>query len=464
MPGDEGTRILDRYVLYKSIAAGGMATVHLGRTIGAAGFTRVVGIKRLHPHLAQDPEFVSMLLDEARLAARIRHPNIVQTIDVAATQGELFVIMEYVHGESLARLIRAAADAKEDVPLGVAVTIAAGILHGLHAAHEAKTEHGQPLEIVHRDVSPQNVMVGADGIARVLDFGVAKAAVRIQTTREGQLKGKIAYMAPEQLRRATVDRRTDVYAASVVIWEMCAGRRLFKADDEAGVVEQILVGMVDPPSKYAPSLPERIDQIILRGLDPDPQKRFQTAEDMALELEAVAPPARSSEVGAWVARMAGEKLRLRSDEVSKIEREGTYPSSAELRLGMEDTVAAGPEAVPPRRSRRWPLPLGLAAAAVMVAGAGLALVRRDVVPEQASVPTTESSAVATVAPPSSLDFSAATTATATPPAPPASTVTPPPIAHVVHPPRPPKPPVDECAIPFTIGADGSKVYKRNCLR
>ena len=145
MPGDEGTRILDRYVLYKSNAAGGMATVHLGRTIGAAGFTRVVGIKRLHPHLAQDPEFVSMLLDEARLASRIRHPNIVQTIDVAATQGELFVIMEYVHGESLARLIRAAADAKEDVPLGVAVTIAAGILHGLHAAHEAKTEHGQPL-------------------------------------------------------------------------------------------------------------------------------------------------------------------------------------------------------------------------------------------------------------------------------------------------------------------------------
>src|SRR5579863_8618035 len=196
-----------------------MATVHIGRLIGPVGFSRTVAIKRLHPQHAKEPDFVSMFLDEARLAARIRHPNVVPTLDVVATEGELFVVMDYVPGESLSRLAAATFAAGARFPLRAVVSIMAGSLHGLHAAHEAKSERGEPLGIVHRDVSPQNILVGIDGVARVLDFGVAKAAGRLHTTREGELKGKLAYMAPEQLETGTLTRQSDVYAAAVVLWE-----------------------------------------------------------------------------------------------------------------------------------------------------------------------------------------------------------------------------------------------------
>ena len=207
-------QMLGRYALYEKIASGGMASVHIGRLLGPVGFARTVAIKRMHPQFAEDPEFVSMFLDEARLAARIRHPNVVQTLDIVSTDTELFLVMDFVQGESLARLIQSANSAGQHVPPEMVATIMVGVLHGLHAAHEAKDEQGEPLQIVHRDVSPHNVLVGTDGVARVLDFGVAKAAGRAQTTRDGQMKGKVAYMAPEQIR-GSVSRATDVYAASV---------------------------------------------------------------------------------------------------------------------------------------------------------------------------------------------------------------------------------------------------------
>ncbi|HEY2366157.1 MAG TPA: serine/threonine-protein kinase, partial [Polyangiaceae bacterium] len=210
-------RVVGRYALYEEIAAGGMATVHFGRLLGPVGFSRTVAIKRLHPQFAKDPEFVSMFLDEARLAARIRHPNVVPTLDVVATQGELFLVMDYVQGESLSRLIRATRERQQRIPVRYVASIITGALHGLHAAHEAKNERGEPLRIVHRDISPQNVLVGSDGVARVLDFGVAKAAGRFHTTREGNVKGKLPYMSPEQLRGQLVDRQTDVYAAAVCL-------------------------------------------------------------------------------------------------------------------------------------------------------------------------------------------------------------------------------------------------------
>src|ERR1700729_765840 len=192
-------RIVGRYALYGELASGGMATVHLGRLLGPVGFSRTVAIKRLHAQFAKDPEFVSMFLDEARLAARIRHPNVVQTLDVVATEGELFVVMDYVQGESLSRLLRASRTVGP-IPVRVASAILCGALHGLHAAHEATDEHGVPLGLVHRDMSPQNVLVDVDGSARVLDFGVAKAAGRTQTTGRGKIKGKLRYMAPEQIQ------------------------------------------------------------------------------------------------------------------------------------------------------------------------------------------------------------------------------------------------------------------------
>jgi eukaryotic-like serine/threonine-protein kinase len=170
-----------------------MATVHFGRLVGAVGFSRIVAIKRLHPHLAKDKEFTSMFLDEARLAARVRHPNVVPLLDVAAMGEEVLLVMEYVPGVPLASLLRAVSAKGELVAPDVAAAVVCGVLHGLHAAHEATDEAGAPLHIVHRDVSPQNILVGVDGVPRVLDFGVAKAEGRMHTTRDGTLKGKLAW-------------------------------------------------------------------------------------------------------------------------------------------------------------------------------------------------------------------------------------------------------------------------------
>jgi eukaryotic-like serine/threonine-protein kinase len=316
-----------RYLLYGEIASGGMATVHFGRLQGAAGFARSVAIKRLHPQYAKDPDFVGMFLDEARLAARIAHPNVVPTLDVVAQGDELLLVMEYVRGSALSRLLRTLTQKGERMPPRIAAAIAAGVLRGLHAAHEAKSEAGDQLEIVHRDVSPQNVLVGTDGIARVLDFGVAKAAGRVQTTREGQLKGKLAYMAPEQITTGSVTRKTDVYAAGVVLWEMLTGRRLFRADNEAKLLALVLDSEVLAPTKLVEGLPEGFDQVVSRGLDRDPAKRYATAREMAIEVEAVVGIAPSSEVGEWVEIVAADELRERANRIEEIERslQGSSP-------------------------------------------------------------------------------------------------------------------------------------------
>jgi serine/threonine-protein kinase len=312
-------RILGRYELHGELAAGGMATVHLGRLLGEAGFARTVAIKRLHPQFAKDPEFVAMFVDEARLAARIRHPNVVPTLDVISEDGEIFLVMEYVQGESLSRLLRALAAKKEKMPPHIATTLISGVLHGLHAAHEAKSEKGLPLEIVHRDVSPQNVLVGIDGIAHVLDFGVAKAIGRVQTTREGQLKGKLAYMAPEQLEAGTLTRKSDVYAAAVVLWETLTSKRLFDADNEGAILMKVMESKVLAPSTLAPGLPSGIDEVVLRGLARDPANRWATAREFALALEKCARVAPPSEIGEWMQAIAGEELARRLKKVADIE-------------------------------------------------------------------------------------------------------------------------------------------------
>jgi serine/threonine-protein kinase len=325
--------MLGRYALYEKIASGGMASVHLGRLLGPVGFARTVAIKRMHPQFAEDPEFVSMFLDEARLAARIRHPNVVPTLDVVSLDGELVLVMEFVQGESLARLIRAAGLRDERMPPAIVASIMVGVLQGLHAAHEATSDLGEPLGIVHRDVSPHNVLVGTDGVARVLDFGVAKAAGRAQTTREGQLKGKLAYMAPEQVRGG-VTRTTDVYAASVVLWEALTGKRLFYGDNEAQVLDQLLRGTDVPPSRHVPGLPPGLDAVTMRGLNVDAGKRFATAREMARAIEEVVPLASSSKIGDWVESAAKETLDARSMRIASIE------SDSSMR-GMPEQPTAG---------------------------------------------------------------------------------------------------------------------------
>ncbi len=319
-------RVVGRYALYGEIASGGMATVHLGRLLGPVGFSRTVAIKRLHAQLAREPDFVAMFMDEARLAARIEHPNVVPMLDVAMLEGELLLVMEYVEGESLARLLQRADEQSERVPLPIVASVITGILHGLHAAHEAKSDHGEPLGIVHRDVSPHNILVGVDGVPRLLDFGIAKAAGRIHTTREGQLKGKLPYMAPEQIR-GDAGRTSDIYSCGVVLWEMLAQKRLFKGD-EATVLAAVLGDVIEPPSRYVPQVPAALDALVLRALNRDPSERFATAREMAEALEQATALASATVVSEWLERLAAESLGARRRQRAEIENADAMSDAA----------------------------------------------------------------------------------------------------------------------------------------
>lgn len=315
----EPRTVVGRYTLYDAIASGGMATVYMGRLLGPAGFSRTVAIKRLHPQFAKDPDFVGMFLDEARLAAKVRHPNVVSILDVVSVEREVFLIMDYVDGESLSRLLKKSRERRETVPPSVASSITSQMLYGLHAAHEATGDSGEPLSIVHRDVSPQNVLVGLDGVARVVDFGVAKAERRLQDTEAGRLKGKIAYMSPEQVSAGEVDRRADVFAAGIVAWELWTGRRLFTAEQLVSVVEQVKIGEIPTPSSQNALIPPELDRVVMRALEREPDRRYATAKEMAMAFEEVVPPAVTRIVGEWVERIAGETLEKRSLMLHELE-------------------------------------------------------------------------------------------------------------------------------------------------
>jgi serine/threonine-protein kinase len=327
--GLSGPHIVDeRYAIYDEIASGGMATVHFGCALGAASVSRVVAIKRLHAHLAREHEFLTMFLDEARVTARIRHPNVAPTLDVVATDREIFIVMEYVHGESLSKLFSAMRARREPMPLPVAAAVVCGVLAGLHAAHEATDERGVPLQIVHRDVSPQNVIVGHDGVARMVDFGIAKAAGRLQRTATGEIKGKFGYMAPEQVNGARVTRATDIYAAGVVLWETLTGACLFRADSDVQLAAQVLLGQIAPPSHHVQGVPVVFDDIVMCALDRDPARRFATARDMARAIETSLPVATASEVAAWVDGLVGPVLRRREQRLAEIERDWAVRTGA----------------------------------------------------------------------------------------------------------------------------------------
>jgi len=331
--------VVGRYALYDELASGGMGSVHLGVLRGPVGFSRAVAIKRMHPRLLSDRGFVSSFVDEARLAARIRHPNVVPTLDVLLTAGELYHVMEYVHGETASRLSKAAVAAGARVPIGVGVGLMNDVLLGLHAAHDARNARGEPLQIVHRDVSPQNVLVGVDGHARVLDFGVAKAVGRLRETQSGlsEVRGKLGYLAPEQLRDGTADLRTDVFAASVMLWELLAGRRFQSSNDMLAILER-LEGAIEPPSMHAPSVPREVDEVVLRGLARLPNDRWPTARAMALALERCTPRATASEIAMFVQRTARDALAERQAMLDRVEGE---MSEARLSQVFDEISASG---------------------------------------------------------------------------------------------------------------------------
>jgi serine/threonine protein kinase len=395
--------VIGRYAIYDRIAAGGMATVHIGRLMGQVGFARTVAIKRLHAQFAMEPEFVAMFLDEARLAARIRHPNVVPTLDVVAMQGELFLVMEYVHGESLSRLLRLASARKQTMPQAHVASVMSGVLHGLHAAHQAKSDRGEPLGIVHRDISPQNVLVGIDGIARVLDFGVARAVGQIHTTREGQIKGKLAYMAPEQLQGSEVTARTDIFAAAIVLWEALVGERLFKGDTEGETVNLVLHSEIQPPSKRVTAISPALDAVVLRGLARDPKDRFGSAEEMAIALEEAVSPSLQRKVAEWVRDVAGEELSERTNLLTAIESGSDSTPQLPVETATELSQASGISVATetteqPRRGSRSRFLYAVAAGGIATLGAVAFVTTRPHAPPPMVVATSEPIASTSSAP------------------------------------------------------------------
>ncbi len=299
-----------------------MATVYLARSVGPGGIQRLVALKVMHPFLSNDREFVEMFLDEARVAARIRHPNVVSNVDLGTDHEHLFMVMDYVEGDTLAAVQSAAARLGRAIPLGVVLRIVLDALAGLEAAHTLTTADDVDLKVVHRDVSPQNIIVGVDGVSRLTDFGIARAEQRIATTRAGMLKGKVPFMAPEQLEGRPLDRRADVFAMGVTLWEAIALRKLFPSRDG------VPIPMRKAPSPYRslkdvlPSVPDGLDAIVSTAVAYNPADRYPTAAAFADALESAFRPLIASQrnVGAFMALVAAKKIQRERDAVRNAPR------------------------------------------------------------------------------------------------------------------------------------------------
>jgi serine/threonine-protein kinase len=300
------------YIVYSEIGCGGMATVHLGKLQSASGFSRIVAIKRMHANLSRSPEFVTMFFEEARLVSRIQHPNVVAALDCVAAEDTVMLVMEYVHGVSLDHVTRSRLERGETVPPAIAASIVIDAALGLHAAHEAVDEMGKNLGIVHRDVSPHNILVGEDGVARVLDFGIAKAAERAHHTRTGEVKGKLGYMAPEQLFGNDIGREADVYALGVILWELLTGRRLFADDGHGQMLMRIANNQLDRPSAVNPSITPEVEAMVMKALARTPETRYRTALELVVAIENTMPQAGQRALGEWVATVGRQELAHRS--------------------------------------------------------------------------------------------------------------------------------------------------------
>lgn len=306
---------LGNYEPLLELAAGGMATVYIARQVGAAGFERLVVLKRVHRHLLRDRDFYDMFRDEARVASLIRHPNVVSVTDVVESEAELFLVMDYVESTALSTLLKAAGDAKTRLTPPIAARIVADALSGLYAAHEGVDMRGERLEVVHRDVSPQNIIVGVDGTSRLIDFGIAKAAHRIAETRSGSIKGKLGYMSPEGAQGVPLDRRADVFAAGVVLHEALTGRRLFAGVNEFDTLRRVTEAKADPPSQLVPGVPRALDAVVLHALERDPARRFQTAAEFLEALEQAIPAAPPRDVRACLEQHCGSRLTERRQKL-----------------------------------------------------------------------------------------------------------------------------------------------------
>jgi hypothetical protein len=343
---------IGKYEIIKPLARGGMAEILLARARGLPGFQRMVVIKRILPLLACNTDFLQMFLNEARIAATLQHPNLVQLYDVGVVDGHYFIAMEYLHGENLNAILATLQRRKQRIPLEHALHIAIDVCAGLHYAHEKIGFDGQPLQIVHRDVSPHNVIVTFDGAIKLLDFGVAKAANSTHETNNGIVKGKVSYMSPEQCRSAALDRRSDLYSVGIVLYEMTLGRRLYGGGTELETLKRITEQPVPPPRVVDPNYDEELERIVMRALAKDPDRRYQSARELQLDLEELA-----RKRGLYMSAIALQQFLA-----------GVFGPRREAWRDASDDCSVELTVAPPRkRSWRLPIALGLAAACLLAA-------------------------------------------------------------------------------------------------
>ncbi len=336
--------MLDRYVTLDRLAVGGMGEVFLARQEGTGGFRRTVVLKRLLPDAEGDDEAIGRLLDEARIVAALSHENVVSIIEISETRGDPrgareppFLALEYVHGENCGTLRVRAYKRGLQMPVVVAARIVADVARGLHHAHIAKDVDGKPLHIVHRDVAPKNILVRHDGVSKITDFGIAWSQDRLSHTATGNVAGTLTYMSPEQVASKPVDGKSDQFALGVVLWELLAGKRLFKSDTPVGTVEKILTEKLEPPSEHRPEIPPALDDIALRMLSRDPQERFVDCDEVAGAIEHAVPDASMTvgraAVAVFLEQVVGEDMRARQ---KRIESGAAHPMYAQQSDGRVD--------------------------------------------------------------------------------------------------------------------------------
>lgn len=331
------------YEIIHKLAQGGMATTYLARKLGEAGFERIVVLKRIRQELASEPGVRDAIRDEARIAASIHHPNVVHVEDVIEADTELGLVMPYVESVSLGALLASAPSPPERaLPPPIAIRILLDVLAALEAAHEARDLRGEPLGLVHRDVSPKNVLVGADGVARLIDFGVAMAQGRLGQTQSGIMKGTLAYMSPEQLRRREMDRRSDVFAAGSVLFEALVGKRLFEGRDEADILIAILADEIPTLEGRVSGVTSALDAVLVEALARDPDERFASARAFAEALEKAVTPASAKEVALVVKERAGAELEARRDAIKVfLERTSKEPAVESPKRSRKALALAG---------------------------------------------------------------------------------------------------------------------------
>ncbi|MFT3772051.1 MAG: serine/threonine-protein kinase [Minicystis sp.] len=336
--------VLGRYELLLPIAQGGMATVWAARQRGSRGFQKTVAIKTMLPTLSEDPQFEQMFLDEAALAAKIHHPHVCEILDLGEQDEILYIVMEWIDGEALSVIHKAARKNQAQLPIRLTMRMLAQACGGLHAAHELKDENDIPLQLVHRDVSPQNILVTYDGIVKLVDFGVAKAMGRAGgETSAGQLKGKVPYMSPEQARGGLVDRRTDVFAMGIVLYKMATGLHPFMGENDLVTMRNIISRPLLPPRVKNPSFPAEVEQVLIKCLQKDPDKRYQTMAELGAAIEragATLGPG-DEDLGTYVRTLMGERGAKRRAAV----RDAVRAADERFATGTHQAVAVPPQTV-----------------------------------------------------------------------------------------------------------------------